>query len=109
MTKLTRHKFRADFKAKVALESIKNQGTLAQLSQQFDVNVVTISIWNVEADRYPVGVIEAKRAEEGSNPIIDEEKSEEYVAAKLKYLNNEKHSSLTNAHVTSLASQTSRI
>ena len=48
MTKQTRRKFSADFKAKVALEAIKNQKTLAELSQQFDVNAVTISKWKAE-------------------------------------------------------------
>ena len=49
MTKRTRRKFSADFQAKVALEAIKNQKTLAQLSQQYDVNVITISKWKSEA------------------------------------------------------------
>lgn len=48
MTKSTRRKFSADFKAKVALEAIKNQKTLAQLSQQYEVNVITISKWKAE-------------------------------------------------------------
>lgn len=48
MTKQTRRKFTADFKAKVALEAIKNQKTLAQLSQQFEVNAITISKWKAE-------------------------------------------------------------
>ena|ERR1700749_4280125 len=48
MTKQTRRKFSADFKAKVALEAIKNQKTLAELSQQFEVNSVTISKWKAE-------------------------------------------------------------
>jgi transposase-like protein len=48
MTKHSRRKFSADFKAKVALEAIKNQKTLAELSQQFDVNAVTISKWKAE-------------------------------------------------------------
>jgi transposase len=39
MTKPTRHKFSPEFKAKVA----KEQLTLAQLSQKFEVNAVTIS------------------------------------------------------------------
>ncbi len=43
MTKIKRRKFSADFKAKVALEAIKNQKTLAQLSQQYDVNAITIA------------------------------------------------------------------
>ena len=48
MTKQTRRKFSADFKAKVALEAIKNQKTLAQLSHQFGVNPITISKWKAE-------------------------------------------------------------
>lgn len=48
MSKRTRRKFSADFKAKVALEAIKNQKTLAQLSEQFEVNPITISKWKAE-------------------------------------------------------------
>ena len=43
-----RKSYSADFKAKVALEAIKNQKTLAELSQQFEVNSVTISKWKSE-------------------------------------------------------------
>lgn len=48
MTKQLRRKFSAGFKAKVALEAIKNQKTLAELSQQYEVNSVTISKWKAE-------------------------------------------------------------
>ena len=48
MTKQTRRKFSAEFKARVALEAVKNQKTLAELSHQFEVNVVTISKWKAE-------------------------------------------------------------
>jgi transposase-like protein len=48
MTKQTRRKFSADFKAKVALEAIKNQKTLAELSQQYEVNAITIARWKSE-------------------------------------------------------------
>lgn len=48
MMKQTRRKFSADFKAKVALEAIKNHKTLAQLSEQFEVNPITISKWKAE-------------------------------------------------------------
>ena len=41
-------------------------------------------------DKKPVGIIEAKRAEEGVRLSMHEEQSEGYAAAKLKYLNNEK-------------------
>jgi len=41
-------------------------------------------------DGKPVGVIEAKREEEGHRLTMHEEQSEDYASAKLKYLNNEK-------------------
>ena len=43
MTKQSCRKFTSEFKAKVALEAAKEQLTLAQLSQKFEVNAVTIS------------------------------------------------------------------
>lgn len=48
MTKQTRRKFSPEFKAKVALEAAKERLTLAQLSQKFKVNAVTISKWKSE-------------------------------------------------------------
>ncbi len=38
----------------------------------------------------PVGIIEAKREEEGHKMTIHEDQAEDYATAKLKYLNNEK-------------------
>ena len=40
-------------------------------------------------DKKPVGIIEAKRAEEGHHLSVVEEQSEDYAHAKLKHLNNE--------------------
>lgn len=40
-------------------------------------------------DRKPVGIIEAKRDEEGHRLTVVEEQSGEYAASKLKYLNND--------------------
>jgi transposase-like protein len=48
MTKKTRRKFTPEFKAKVVLEAAKDQLTLAQLSQKFEVIAVTISKWKSE-------------------------------------------------------------
>jgi transposase-like protein len=45
MKKQTRRKFSAAFKAKVALEAVKNQKTLAELAREFEVNPVMISQW----------------------------------------------------------------
>jgi transposase len=48
MTRQSRRKFSASFKAKVAMEAIKNEKTLAELSKQFEVNAVVISRWKAE-------------------------------------------------------------
>ena len=48
MKKQTRRKFSPVFKAKVALEAVKNQQTLAELAKKFDVNAVMISKWKAE-------------------------------------------------------------
>jgi transposase len=48
MKKQTRRKFSPSFKAKVALEAVKNQQTLAELSRKFEVNAVMISKWMAE-------------------------------------------------------------
>jgi transposase-like protein len=45
MKKQSRRKFSAAFKAKVALEAVKNQQTLAELAKKFDVSPVMISQW----------------------------------------------------------------
>ena len=48
MKKQTRRKFSPAFKAKVALEAVKNQQTLAELAKKFDVSPVMISKWKAE-------------------------------------------------------------
>ena len=48
MTKQSRRKFSSEFKAKVALEAIKNEKTLAELGHLFEINPVTISKWKNE-------------------------------------------------------------
>jgi transposase len=48
MKKQTRRKVSPAFKAKVALEAVKNQQTLAELAKKFDLNSVVISKWKAE-------------------------------------------------------------
>ncbi|NJO25923.1 MAG: transposase [Bacteroidia bacterium] len=71
MTKQTRRKFSADFKAKVALEAIKNQKTLAQLSHQFGVNAITISKWKAEFLENMAVIFS------GTNPTLNQDKDAE--------------------------------
>jgi len=48
MKKQSRRKFSPDFKAKVALEAVRGQLTLAELAKKFEVNQVVISRWKAE-------------------------------------------------------------
>lgn len=48
MKKQTRRKFAPAFKAKVALEAVKNQQTLAELAKKFEVSPIMISRWKAE-------------------------------------------------------------
>lgn len=48
MKKQTRRQFSPAFKAKVALEAIKGQQTLAELAKKFEINQVIISRWKSE-------------------------------------------------------------
>ena len=48
MKKQTRIKLAPAFNAKVALETVKNQQTLAELAKKFEVNPIMISRWKAE-------------------------------------------------------------
>lgn len=48
MKKQTRRKFNSAFKAKVAVEAIRGQVTLAELSKKYEVNQVVIARWKAE-------------------------------------------------------------
>jgi transposase-like protein len=74
MTKQTRRKFSAEFKAKVALEAIKNQKTLAQLSQQYEVNPVTISKWKAEFLENMSVIFKGERTESSEADSSDKDK-----------------------------------
>lgn len=48
MNKQTRRKFTPEFKARVTLEALRGQLTLAELAQKFELNSVMISRWKTE-------------------------------------------------------------
>ena len=48
MKKQTRRQFSSAHKAKVALEAIKGQQTLAELAKKYEINQVIISRWKSE-------------------------------------------------------------
>lgn len=74
MSKQTRRKFTSAFKAKVALEAIKNQQTLAELSKQFEVSPVMISKWKSELlERLP-SIFDKHNAVADQDQAVDAEK-----------------------------------
>lgn len=74
MTKQTRRKFSPVFKAKVALEAAKEQLTLAQLSQKYEVNAVTISKWKSEFLANMSAAFTTQKESSTSEPEVSVEK-----------------------------------
>jgi len=58
--KKERRKFSGAFKAKVAIEALKERETLAELSKRFEVHPNMISKWKQEFVERSVGVFEQK-------------------------------------------------
>lgn len=67
----TRRKFTAEFKAKVALEALGGELTLAQLASKYDVHPNVVSSWKRQAQAGMVEVFSGKS--EKSNRSHEEE------------------------------------
>ncbi len=61
MGKTTRRKFSPEFKAKVALEALKEQSTLADLSKKYEVSQEMISRWKNELLGNASSVFDSKK------------------------------------------------
>ena len=72
MKKQSRRKFSAEFKAKVALEAVKNQQTLAELSTKFEVSPVIISRWKGEFLQNLSATFEKKEGVEKDSVNLEE-------------------------------------
>jgi len=73
MRKQTRRKFAPEFKAKVALEAIKNQQTLSEIGLKYGLSPVVISKWKSELLENMAGVFEKdSRKNEDSSPDVEE-------------------------------------
>jgi len=71
MKKQTRRKFTPEFKARVALEAIRNQETLAELAQKFEVSPVLISRWKTECVENMASVFESRPAAAEESVDVD--------------------------------------
>ena len=67
--KKSRRKFTSAFKAKVAIEALKERETLADLSKRFEVHPNMISKWKQEFIELSVNIFETKsEGESGIDP-----------------------------------------
>lgn len=71
-----RRRFSPQFKAKVALEALKEQSTLAELAVKYDLHPVQISTWKKELRENLASVFEKPRKNEEKRH--KEEKSQLY-------------------------------
>ena len=74
MQKQTRRKFTPEFKAKVALEAVKNQLTAAQIAKKFDVSPVIVSRWKTEFLENMSAAFIKSSDEENDSEKVDAEK-----------------------------------
>ena len=70
--KSKRRKFSATFKARVAIEALKERETLSELSRKYELHPNIISKWKKEFLDKADQVFESKKSE--SNPEVDIEK-----------------------------------
>jgi len=69
--KQKRRKFSGVFKAKVAIEAIKDRESLAELSKRYEVHPTVISKWKMEFIEKSAGVFDKKSDEQSG---VDVEK-----------------------------------
>jgi transposase len=82
MTKRTRRKFTADFKAKVILEALKERSTVEELARKYELHPTQINTWKKEAVANLAAVFGAGK-EEGA---ADLEKQTQKLYAKIGQL-----------------------
>lgn len=70
MSKRPRRNHSPAFKARVALEAIKGEKTLAELAQQFDVHANQISVWRTQLLEGAAGVF-GPDGGGGNEPPVD--------------------------------------
>lgn len=70
--KRERRKFTAEFKAQVAIEAIKGQETLSQLSERFKVSSVMISKWKSEFIENASAAFAEKKSEDAKEKDLEQ-------------------------------------
>ncbi len=70
-----RRKFKADFKAQVAMEAVKERKTPAQLAQQFNLHPHQISTWKGLLLSSATGIFQESSKGQEEKQAFDEERS----------------------------------
>ncbi len=76
-----RKKFTSSFKAQVALEAIKNNETIAQLSVRYGVHPTQIQTWKAALEKQAESIFS-----NGKNPLENEEKHKAELERKIGQL-----------------------
>jgi transposase-like protein len=70
---MARKKYSASFKAQVALEAVKNDATIAELSKKYDVHPTQIQVWKNELiSRSESLFLKSSQREEGNESRLAE-------------------------------------
>ncbi|HVZ96309.1 MAG TPA: transposase [Chitinophagaceae bacterium] len=82
MTKKSRRKFTADFKAKVVLEAFKERSTIEELARKYELHPTQINTWKREAVANMAAVFGTDKADAAA----DNEKQTEKLYAQIGQL-----------------------
>jgi transposase-like protein len=82
MTKRSRRKFSAEFKAKVVLEALKERSTIEEVSRKYELHPTQINAWKKEAVANMASVFGADKGEDA----VDHEKQTEKLYAQIGQL-----------------------
>lgn len=87
MGKITRRKFSSEFKARVVLDALKEQSTLAELSKKYEVSGVMISRWKGEFVEHSSSVFKTSKKDQQNEDQVSTDKLYEQIG-KLKVEND---------------------
>lgn len=71
MKKVSRKKFSSEFKAKVALEALKEQKTTSELAAQFEIQPSQIQLWKKQFLENANVVFESKKADSDNHEELE--------------------------------------
>jgi transposase-like protein len=78
MTKKSRRKFTGDFKAKVALEALKERSTVEELAKKYELHPTQINTWKREAAAKLAGAFDSDTASSSNNEQQEEQMEKLY-------------------------------